>query len=117
VIGSFDSYRIEQVVTNLFTNAIKYAAGKPVRVGLRQEGDWAHIEVQDHGIGIAPSDQERIFNRFERGVTPQHVSGLGIGLYIAQAIMTAHGGEIAVASREGHGATFTIKLPLQSRPL
>ena len=111
-VGSLDPFRIEQVVTNLLTNVLKYGAGRPVHIDLRASGGFAILSVRDEGKGIAPSDRERIFRRFERAVPEEKVSGLGLGLYIAREIVLAHGGEIRVESEEGRGALFTVVLPL-----
>jgi signal transduction histidine kinase len=108
-----DRYRMEQVVTNLLTNAMKYGEGKPVMVEVRPSGVGAAVlSVSDRGIGIAPEDQERIFGRFERAVSASSVGGLGLGLYIVKKIVEAHGGRITVQSALGQGSTFSVTLPL-----
>jgi PAS domain S-box-containing protein len=112
VWGLWDRLRLEQVVVNLVSNAIKYGAGEPIRVGLSPDGGRALLTVQDQGIGIAPADVERIFDRFERAVSTQHYGGLGLGLYIARQIIVAHGGEIRVSSQPARGSEFTVELPL-----
>lgn len=111
--GSFDSYRVEQVITNLLTNTLKYAQGKPVTVELKKEENFAVLSVADRGPGVAPEDQERIFGRFERGVDPGRISGLGIGLYITKAIVKAHNGTISLRSQPNGGANFVVELPLK----
>ncbi|HVI95958.1 MAG TPA: sensor histidine kinase, partial [Anaeromyxobacter sp.] len=73
------------------------------------------IAVRDHGIGISPGAQRRIFDRFERAVSVRHYGGLGLGLYIARHVVEAHGGRIAVESGAGQGASFTVELPLDAR--
>jgi len=108
-----DLLRIEQVLTNLVGNAIKYGAGKPVEVAVDQQGDQAGITVKDSGIGIAPQGLERIFNRFERMAPSNSYPGLGLGLYISRRVVDAHGGTIGVTSEEGKGATFEVRLPLK----
>lgn len=111
VVGLWDRFRIEQVVTNLLTNALKYGAGKPVEITVREQGREALLEVRDHGIGIAPEDQERIFRQFERAVGASEVTGLGLGLYIVKQILDLHGGTIRVTSKPGAGSRFTVTLP------
>jgi PAS domain S-box-containing protein len=106
----WDRVRLEQVVTNLLSNAIKYAPGSPIEIRV-DGGPPATLTVQDHGIGIAPEDLTRIFGRFERAAPTRHYGGLGMGLFIAQQIVEAHGGSIAAASRPGEGARFTVELP------
>jgi signal transduction histidine kinase len=112
-IGRWDAARLDQVLTNLMTNAIRFGAGKPIVVTVKATASAASLAVTDHGIGIAPAAQARIFDRFERGdVSAQHYGGLGLGLYIARQIVEAHGGTISVHSEPGCGATFTVTLPI-----
>ena len=113
VRGHWDRFRIEQVVLNLLTNAMKYGASKPIEISLGREDGMAVIEVKDSGIGIARDNQRRIFDRFERAVGTRDFGGLGLGLYISRQIVTAHGGEISVASEPGAGSTFTVRLPAE----
>jgi signal transduction histidine kinase/DNA-binding response OmpR family regulator len=113
VVGQWDRLRIEQVVTNLIANAIKYGSGKPIEIRLLKNGRTAGFSVRDNGIGIAPEQQTRIFGRFERAVSTRAYGGLGLGLYIAQQILDAHGGHIRVESVPNQGARFIVELPLQ----
>jgi signal transduction histidine kinase len=106
-----DEFRIEQVVTNLLTNALRYGEGKPIEVTVAQEDGEARVSVRDHGRGIAAEDQARIFGQFERAGDAAQVPGLGLGLYISQQIAQAHGGRITVRSAPGKGAEFTLWLP------
>jgi signal transduction histidine kinase len=110
--GRWDRARVDQIITNLFTNALKYGRGSPVIVRVQRRGDHAVLEVVDRGIGIAPEDQERIFERFERAVSARHFGGLGLGLWITKRLVTALGGTISVRSEPGQGATFAVELPL-----
>ena len=112
VVGRFDRLKLEQVIGNLLSNAIKYGAGKPIIVRVRGEEDWAVVEVQDHGAGIAPEDQERIFGRFERASTGHKQASLGLGLYIVRSLVDAHGGSVRLRSQPGRGSTFTVADPL-----
>lgn len=99
-------------MTNLLSNALKYGAGKPIEVAINVDQDTARLVIRDHGIGMSPTDHARIFRRFERAVTGSHYSGLGLGLWISQQIVTQLGGEISVESALGRGTTFTVALPL-----
>jgi signal transduction histidine kinase len=107
-----DEFRIEQVINNLLTNALRYGEGKPVTVTVTAAGGEARVCVRDQGMGIAPEDQERIFEQFERTDGAAQVAGLGLGLYIARQIAQAHGGQLQVHSRPGEGAEFVLSLPL-----
>jgi PAS domain S-box-containing protein len=113
VVGSWDRLRVEQVVTNLLSNALKYGAGAPVELTVERAGASARVSVADHGIGIAPEDVARIFGKFERAVSARHYGGLGLGLFIARQIVEAHSGSIHVESTPGKGSTFTVELPLR----
>jgi PAS domain S-box-containing protein len=115
VIGRWDRLRLDQVVTNLLHNAIKYGKGAPIRVALAAsaEANAARLTVSDRGIGISAADQKRIFGRFERAVSSRAYGGMGVGLFIVAQILAAHGAEITVTSEPGHGATFTVSLPIE----
>lgn len=116
LVGFWDRDRLDQVVTNLVHNAIKYGIGKPIRISSRPQGEGADaaatLAVKDHGIGIPAEDQRRIFGRFERAVSSRAYGGMGVGLFIVDRILKAHGGTIEVASEPGAGATFSVTLPL-----
>jgi signal transduction histidine kinase len=109
-----DPLRIEQLITNLVTNAIKYGRGKPVDIEITAEGDWMRLLVRDRGIGIDPAEQSRIFGRFERAASVREYGGFGLGLWIAQRVVEASGGGIAVNSVLGGGSEFIVRLPLRS---
>jgi signal transduction histidine kinase len=111
VIGCWDRVRIEQVVTNLLANAIKYGGGKPIEITVNPQDEGAHFAIRDYGIGIAADERERIFERFERAVSSRAYGGLGLGLYIARQILNAHGGSIQVESGPGSGSLFRVWLP------
>ena len=111
VVGMWDLIRVEQVITNLLTNAFKFGHGKPIEITVEERGALGRLVVVDHGIGIAPEDVERIFHRYEQATSSRAVGGLGLGLYIARQIIEAHGGTIRVDSQRGAGSTFTIDLP------
>jgi signal transduction histidine kinase/CheY-like chemotaxis protein len=113
VVGDWDPRRLEQLVTNLLSNALKYGKGKRVEIDCSTSQGAAVLSVRDHGIGIAPADAERIFERFERAVSARQFGGLGLGLHIARSIVLAHGGSIGVTSESGQGSTFLVKLPFE----
>ena len=115
VPGSWDPMRLEQIVTNLVANAIKFGGGQPIEVELTCDDETARLRVTDHGIGIAPADQERIFQRFERAVSIDRYGGLGLGLWITRQLLDALGGRIHVESRPGEGSTFVVELPRRPR--
>ncbi|VVO25338.1 hybrid sensor histidine kinase/response regulator [Pseudomonas fluorescens] len=112
VVGHWDEFRIEQVISNLLTNALRYGAKSPITVKVYSESGQALVEVQDLGIGIGEENQKRIFQQFERVSAKHAVAGLGLGLFISEQIVTAHGGSITVESRIGEGALFRVCLPL-----
>jgi signal transduction histidine kinase len=111
-VGEWDEFRLEQVVVNLLTNALRYGAGKPVRVELEQLPGAAAIRVTDQGVGIAPDDRARVFEQFVRVGDRMRTPGLGLGLYITKQLVEAHGGTISVESTLGEGSTFTVALPI-----
>jgi len=112
VVGRWDRLRIEQVVTNLLTNAMKYAPG-PIDVAVDAFESRTRLVVRDRGPGIARQDQERIFLPFERAVSYLRASGFGLGLFIVRQIVDAHGGTVRLESAPGQGSTFTVELPRQ----
>jgi len=111
VVGNWDRARLEQVVTNLVSNAIKFGAGAPIEVIIRTHGNVAQLAVRDHGIGISAADQAHIFGRFERAVSSRHYGGLGLGLYIVQRVVEQLGGSVTCESALNEGSTFTVTLP------
>ena len=113
VVGQWDEFRIEQVVSNLLTNALRYGAKSPIDVSVYAEGKWAVVEVRDQGIGISEENQQRIFLQFERVCAKHAVAGLGLGLFISEQIVAAHHGKITVHSALGEGALFRVSLPLE----
>jgi signal transduction histidine kinase len=111
VHGWWDRVALEQIVTNLVQNAVKYGAGKPIHVAVSAEDGYATLTVRDGGIGISELDRERIFARFERAVTQHNHGGFGLGLWITRALVEASGGTIRVESTPGAGSIFTVVLP------
>jgi signal transduction histidine kinase len=108
--GVWDRVRVEQVFRNLLSNALRFGAGRPIEVAVDSTREFATVSIRDHGIGIAPAQQSKIFERFERGLE-QRSGGFGIGLWIVRNICVAMGGTVSVESTVGEGATFTVRLP------
>jgi signal transduction histidine kinase len=109
--GVWDRHRIGQALANVVANALKYGAGKPVKITLAGERDRIELSCSDRGVGIDPGMLDSIFERFERPPAARSHGGLGLGLYVAREIVRAHGGDITVESTLGVGSTFTLKLP------
>jgi len=108
--------RLEQVLLNLLTNAFEHAPGsETIEVTVSASGGQAVVTVRDHGPGIAEKDSRTMFEAYTRLGHPHRASGLGLGLYVAREIVTAHGGEIEVTSRVGQGTVMTVRLPLASQ--
>jgi signal transduction histidine kinase len=112
IVGQWDRLRLEQVLTNLLSNALKYGGGEPVTISARVAGGHALFTVEDRGIGIAPEDQERVFRRFEQAVPSRQYGGFGLGLFITKQLVEALGGMITVRSELARGSAFTVSLPL-----
>lgn len=117
--GQWDRLRLEQVLTNLLSNALKYGAGAPVEVALEARGEpgrrIARLVVGDGGLGVPEEHRERIFARYHRAPTPGRVKGLGLGLYIVREIVVAHGGTIHHEPRPGGGSLFIVELPVREQ--
>jgi signal transduction histidine kinase len=111
-LGWWDARRLEQVVTGLLRNALKFGEGRPIDVRVTPRDGAVLLVVKDHGIGMPERERERLFERFGRGVPVRHYGGLGLGLYLTRWLVEAHGGSISVESRPGEGATFTVELPV-----
>jgi len=112
VAGRWDRSRLDQVLTNVIGNALKYGAGRPIDLRVERDGEHCRIAVRDRGIGIDPDAQQRIFGRFERAMSVRNYGGLGLGLWISRQIVDALGGQITCESEPGKGTTFVIDLPL-----
>ncbi len=112
LVGRWDRLRLDQVVSNLLSNAMKYGGDRKL-IEVRVDGGLtnASITVRDHGLGISAEDQERIFERFERLISVRHFGGFGLGLWIVRQIVEAHGGGVRVESVLGEGSSFTVDVP------
>jgi PAS domain S-box-containing protein len=115
-VGQWDRVRLDRVVTNLLSNALKFGRGHPVRVSVSAlDAEHSRLRVRDQGVGIAPEAQRRVFERFERERAAESEAGYGLGLYIVRQLVEAHGGVIHLESLPGQGATFTVDLPRMPR--
>jgi PAS domain S-box-containing protein len=110
--GHWDQTRLDQAIMNLLSNAVRYGERKPIKVTAFIDGEQAVFKVCDQGIGIAPENLMRIFDRFERAAGRIGNEGLGLGLWITKQITEAHGGTIQAESEPGKGSEFTVRLPL-----
>jgi PAS domain S-box-containing protein len=113
-VGQWDRERLEQVVANLVSNAVKYGDGKSIQIIVRSAGGRGRLVVRDHGLGIARVDQDRIFGRFERAAPSGNYGGIGLGLWIVKQIVGVFGGVVGVESEVGVGSTFTVELPYEA---
>jgi PAS domain S-box-containing protein len=111
VPGSWDRLRLDEVLTNLVSNALKYGAGQPIEMKIEIDASAVRVSVRDRGIGIPPGHQARIFEKFVRLVPERSYKGFGLGLWITRQIVEAHGGAIRVTSQPGDGSTFMVELP------
>jgi len=111
-----DRIRLERILHNLVENAVKYSPGGEVRVSARQEGKNLVIAVHDHGPGITPQDQARLFQPFwrKRQADTDAIKGVGLGLVVCRRLAEAHGGRIWLESKPGHGTTFFFTLPIEA---
>jgi PAS domain S-box-containing protein len=114
--GCWDPMRIEQVIENLVSNAEKFGKSRPVEVSVSGSAGHAHLVVRDHGVGIAPEERDRLFQPFLAGGSARRHGGLGMGLYVVDQIVRAHGGSIHVESQLGSGSTFDVELPFDASP-
>ncbi|MBI2393196.1 MAG: PAS domain S-box protein [Deltaproteobacteria bacterium] len=112
---TWDRLRVDQVFTNLLSNALKYGAGSPIDVTVVADDSMVRVSVRDQGIGISEDAHDRIFRKFERAVSERNYGGLGLGLFIAHEFVRAMGGTLRVQSAPGRGATFTVELPRDTR--
>ncbi|WNG43170.1 GAF domain-containing protein [Archangium minus] len=113
LVGQWDRMRVEQVVSGLVANALKFGPRQPVEVRVTSDGKVTRLVVEDRGIGIPEDQLERIFERFGRAVSSRSYGGLGLGLYLARRAAEAHGGRVWAESRPGGGARFTLELPME----
>ncbi len=112
LVGEWDRGQLEQIVTHLLLNALKFGRTQPVEILVERAVGGAQLTIVDHGVGVHAVDRERIFERFERVHSVTNVDGLGLGLYMVRSFVLAHGGTLAVDETPGGGATFRVTLPL-----
>lgn len=112
-MGCWDRVALEQIASNLISNAIKFGAGHPVEVVVETKSEAVEFAVQDHGVGISEADRQRIFERFEQAMSGENRAGFGIGLWLVRSVVEAHGGCIEIESALGTGSTFRVRLPVK----
>lgn len=111
VVGHWDRVRLDQVVTNLVVNALKFGLGRPVELSASAHDGWATLTVSDHGLGVPAPRRETIFRPFERAVSVRYYGGLGLGLFIVRTIVTRYGGTVHVEPRDSGGSRFVVRIP------
>jgi signal transduction histidine kinase len=114
-VGTWDRLATEQILDNLVSNAIRYGDGKPVSIELESDGSWVVLRVIDRGVGVAPADHERIFERFQRATGMSRSGGFGIGLWLSSRLVQAQAGVLELESEPGSGSTFIVRLPREVR--
>ena len=112
MIGLWDGGRLDQVLNNLLTNAIKFGQGKPITIELLRRAGIAGLKVIDHGLGMDEVTQNRVMHPYERGVSAHHYGGLGLGLYIVHTIVSGLGGRFTLKSKIGEGTQAIVELPI-----
>jgi signal transduction histidine kinase len=115
VIGRWDRLRLEQICSNLLSNAVRYGLGNPIDIDVTTHGETAVLAVRDRGLGIPEDELEIIFERFERGTRSRQCGGFGVGLWVVKKLCRALGGNVEVQSKPGQGSTFTVTLPRDGR--
>jgi signal transduction histidine kinase len=115
VMGRWDRLRLEQICSNLLSNAVRYGLGNPIDITVTTQGATAVLEIRDRGLGIPADELEIIFERFERGSRSRQTGGFGVGLWVVKKLCRALGGDVEVQSKPGQGSTFTITLPRDER--
>jgi signal transduction histidine kinase len=111
--GTWDRLALDHIVSNLLSNAAKFGSGHPIEVRIQTGPERTQLIVRDQGIGIAPEDRARIFERFERAAPSDQFGGFGVGLWIVKQMVDAMDGSVAVRSELGRGSTFAVELPTQ----
>jgi signal transduction histidine kinase len=111
VMGEWDGERLRQAIGHLVENAVKFGRGRPVEVRVQEGVGEAQVVVRDRGPGVPADARERIFEKFKRAASADHVGGLGLGLWMARGIAEAHGGTVAVDGAPAEGATFVLTVP------
>jgi len=115
VTGRWDRFRVDQIVSNLVGNALKFGRGRPIDIEVGASEHRARLVVRDHGAGIAPADLHRIFRPFDRGNAASGTTGVGLGLYIVKTSAEGMGGTVSAARTPDGGSCFTVRLPRHPR--
>lgn len=114
IVGLWDKFRLEQVLTNLLINAIRYGEGADIDILVRADTDGARLTVRDYGPGVPVNMHRIIFQQFEQGLAANPSGGLGLGLYLCRQIVERHGGDIGCVEPDGPGAQFDVRLPMSA---
>lgn len=116
-IGWWDPVRLDTVITNVLSNAVKFGAGRPVALSVRRVGTNATLSIRDHGIGMSSDERVSLFRKFSRVAPKENYGGFGLGLWIVAELVHAHGGTVEISSEKNQGTTVTVSLPLErNRP-
>ena len=112
VTGWWDPVRLDTIITNVLSNAIKFGPGHPITISVQRVGDAATLTVRDQGIGMTTDERSDVFQKFTRAAPKENYGGFGLGLWIVEQLVRAHGGSVALTSEKGRGTTVTVVLPI-----
>ncbi len=117
IVGWWDPVRLDTIITNVLSNAIKFGPGKPITISVRRAGDRAVLSVHDQGMGMTADERASLFRKFSRVAPKENYGGFGLGLWIVEQLVRGHGGSVALTSEKDRGTTVTVELPIDHPPL